>query len=184
MFSFFEKFSARERALFLLMIGFFGIAGAYMLLKSLGGSGGDLDAEIDSYRQALSALAMAQSDIQERIEQSHRLEELLTNNSVQLHTFLERQCLETNVARPTQYSDNEVPLRGEGGVGEGIWERQTVADIASVSPLNLSSLLNRIATTEEFVLLKAIEIRPSRTGGDTYRVRITVATYERRDGDS
>jgi hypothetical protein len=88
------------------------------------------------------------------------------------------------VARPTQYSDNEVPLRGEGGVGEGIWERQTVADIASVSPLNLSSLLNRIATTEEFVLLKAIEIRPSRTGGDTYRVRITVATYERRDGDS
>jgi len=189
-FSFISRLNTREKALLGGMIGLFSIFGLIILNNSTSSGPEDIEGEIASYQRALTLLSQNQANLMERIENSERIQEQLANNELQLHTFLERACLDTNVQRPSNYTDSTNPLRDASGDAT-ITEHQTVATIPTVEPLNLSRLLNRIAGSDELVLLKAIQIRPTRgarrgrqrTASGEYEVRLTVATYRRNDSD-
>jgi hypothetical protein len=116
-------------------------------------------------------------DFSQRIERAEWLEQRLQGDPIQMRSFIERICIESSVERPSSYSDNIIPQRDAQSGEATIVEVETRATISVVEPLPLSRLLNRLANSGELVILKSIDLQPSRGNPGAYRVDITVSTY-------
>ena len=177
-----SRLSSREKALLMIMVVLFGAMFAYIFGKSFLSSAGDLDSRLSQYENALQQLSARQDDFVEKIRRAEEIRNKLESNDLQLRTFLESECRETSVAVPSIYNDSVIPQR-DPETGEARYvEYETVATINSVNPTNLSRLMHRIATSDELVLLKAVDVRPSRRNDGTYQVRLTVSTYKLATG--
>ena len=177
-----SRLSSRERVLLLLMAVLFGAMFAFIFGKSFLSSSGDLDSRLEQYENALQQLSARQDDFVEQVRRSEEINAKLETNDLQLRTFLEGECRETSVSVPSMYNDSVIPQRDpETGLAR-IVEYETVATINSVNPTNLSRLLHRIATSDELILLKAVDVRPSRRSDGSYQVRLTVSTYKLATG--
>ena len=177
-----SRMSSREKALLVLMIGIFGSMFAFIFGKSFLSSGGDLDSRLTQYENALQQLSSHQDDFIEMVRRSEEINGKLATNELQLRTFLEGECRETSIAVPSIYNDSVIPQRDPETGEARIVEYETVATINSVNPTNLSRLMHRIATSPELILLKAIDVRPSRRNDGSYQVRLTVSTYKLATG--
>lgn len=173
-----NKLNTREKTLVGVMVGLFSLMGIFMVGKSLTGGGGDIDTQIQLYQSALQQLSMRQGDFAAEVQRQELLQEQLENNDVQLRTFLENECVATSIGVPSSYNDTVIPQRDPETGDANIIEHETIATIQQVNPTNLSRLLHRIATSDELVLLKTIDLRPSRRGDRTFQVRLTLSTYK------
>jgi hypothetical protein len=177
----FQQLNIREKSLILFMAILFGAFGSCIAMDMTGNTTNDIEEEIDLARTALRQLSARQAGFVESIRAAEELDEQLRNNTLQVRTFLERQCIETNVGVPTSYNDNVIPIRDQDTGDTLIEELETVATINRVDPTNLSRLLHRIATSDELVLLKALRIEPASRGAHVYDVRITLSTYRYKE---
>ena len=180
---FFSRLNPRERALLILMICVFALLILATFYIKHQRSLSELEDEISDYRVAIDELTAQGPDFVRRVRQAETIDRQLSSNELQRHSFIERQCLATSVDPPSRYDDTNQPLRDARTGQARITEVSTIVDIQAVDALPLNRLLNRIAASDELVLLKFIEIQPARGQRDRYRVRLTVSTF-REDRES
>ncbi|MBN1946124.1 MAG: hypothetical protein JW797_10635 [Bradymonadales bacterium] len=180
---FIGRLNPREKALLLVMATIFAVLIVATFFIRYQRSLTKLEEEISSFEAAIEALSTQGREFSQRIRQAEDIERKLRENEVQLHSFLERLCINFSVPPPSSYNDTTQPLRDARTGQARITEISTIADITAVDPLPLSRLLHGIATSGELVVLKAIEVQPARGQPDLYRVRLTLSTF-REDRDS
>jgi hypothetical protein len=182
--SFLDRLNTREKLLLLLMAVLFGLMGTAVFMMNFTSSLEEIETDIDGYERALGLLAENRGDFEARLEQAERLRRLLRQDAVQMHGFLERQCIAANVDRPSSYNDNVIPQRNRVSGEASITEIETRATINAVEPMGLARLLQRIANAPELVVLKVIDLQPARGQRGLYRVDLTVSTYRQEGPES
>ncbi|MCA9564377.1 MAG: hypothetical protein KC561_12855, partial [Myxococcales bacterium] len=106
------------------------------------------------------------------MERTERIQQQLASNNLQLHSFLERLCLENGSPTPSDYNDVETAIQGGS-----ILETETIATVRSISAETMGPLLQAIAESPELVLLKVVDIQPQRGEPGRFNLRITVSTF-------
>jgi hypothetical protein len=174
---FLARLNTREKFLLLLMVILFSAMGAFIVVKQFQGSLSDIEDDIHSYDQALNLLIQNSQNVAHRIEQAAWVEQHLQSTPLQMRSFIERQCLDSSVERPSSYSDNTIPQRDAVSGQARIDELETRATINSVEALPLERLLYHLANSGELVVLKVIDLQPARGQAGTYRVDLTLSTF-------
>ena len=109
------RLSTRELYLVGLMVVTFSFMGGWTLLNILGGGTEELQTEIESYQRAISLISEQQADLAHRLEVAEEFQERLSSGEeLQLHGFLERECVASSVDRPASYADNVTPINAPG----------------------------------------------------------------------
>jgi hypothetical protein len=172
------RLSQRELVLVLILVISFPSMGIWTVFNKIGAGTEAIESEIESYERAIRLLVEQQTDLAERLERAELFRARIENGEeLQLHGFLERECVESSVDRPSSYADNITPINDPQTREVVMQQIQTIAEISRVDPLPLSRLLHNIANSDELVYLRAIDLQPARGHPDQYRVRLTLTTF-------
>jgi cell division protein FtsL len=172
-----QRLNFREKLLLFALVVIFAFMAAFGVVRSHQGKMATMREEITRYEQAIQLLAARQTELRNADDEGANIAELLRNNNIQLHSYLERACDDSQVDRPARYQDQTIPLRDRRGGQPDIDEYETTALIERVAPNPLGRLLHTLGNGPPLVLLKSIDVQTLRGSQNLYQVQLKLSTY-------
>lgn len=182
----------RERMLLGAMVVVAVLIGIFIAVTMARQSLADVEAEAESYNDALTAIiaqgpaymeaqAGGDSDDDHRTRADLFTEEVLEDNDVQLTSYVASHASAVDVS-VSSYDVDEQPLGALGDDDEGpmLEERQLRADIRNAEMDRLVELLHRLEESREPVVTTRVDIRSVRDEGEV-RALVVVSTFEYLD---